>query len=912
MGTMILLRKILLWFLIFASPFLAILMPFIFIRNIGWIWIGVFFQWLFYGPLLALFLGAMNAIWTAGIPFNFDFSRVVPFNRVEEGASDSLAGYTYPTGINILYGGPAQINNGVANRGLSAVNNGNYIDTFTEYVISLIMIWAVTFFPWWLLRIFRDLCCDGIYATRNILLAWYNQWSSSQGRPPVPSKVQPQSFPSIKVEAPKVKVVQQQTQVKTKLQSVEQIRSTKTVDVPRAMNIEAKRLTDIAKMETNSSMRDTVKQNLMNLANPAKAETSKERETLMNLRTELFNRSVKKDSVAQRILASTSQSKAEQIRQRQEIVKSIPKLISISASVTAKVKVSEEKSNAVMNKYMQSLAKNNTVVNNISKKTQVPQENVRKVLTSYAQQASQTAKTATQNIATQTNMTVDKVKEVLKEASRNTQRSDVVKKVSSQNQIRKEQVSQIFKAISSSIQKTKEKTLPPTFAPKIAQAMNVPLEKAQSIIKSIQDTHKAVHQQKIESSHVTNITNNQTAVKQIEQKTGMQSEQVKQVMNSYAQNVSQPVSQAIEKIAAETKTGKEKVKEVIKETNNTIKQQQTIQQTAEKENISVAQSEQIMNAVTQVESQDVPEQEQASSHEQVSKDIQVSEEKARSITDTAFQAISNNEELIQNIQEHTGLKKEQIQITLDTFSKNMDKPADELAEEIEESAGVEKEKVQNVMEAIGEDLAGTDDIVDEVAEAEEIDPEEVNEIMSASLPVAAEPEEHIEESVGIPPNIAVEDYEEVRNMWTDQYENGEVPVTENVQARDEWVEQDIIMITNTLNKLMSDDEQMKQEGLDELGFIIPVFMINNLKGEELVVYLKAKLEAAKTVKKQIDMEKRLREEILGEKQKEEEETLLEVDRSEKKEEQKHMAIDLEEQQKEEAAVKERLKKLGEK
>jgi energy-converting hydrogenase A subunit M len=490
-----------------------------------------------------------------------------------------------------------------------------------------------------------------------------------------------------------------------------------------------------------------------------------------------------------------------------------------------------------------------------------------------------------------------------------------VKKVSSQSQIRKEQVSQIFKAISSSIQKTKEKALPPTFAPKVAQAMNVPVEKAQSIIKSIQDTRKAVHQQKIESSHVTNITNNQTTVKQIEQKTGMQSEQVKQVMNSYAQNVSQPVSQAIEKIATETKTDKEKVKEVIKETNNTIKQQQTIQQTAEKEKISAAQSEQIMNAVTQVESQEVTEKDQAtekeSSHSQVSKNVQVSEEKAKDITDAAFQAITNNEELVNNISEHTGLKKEQIQITLDTFSKNMDRPADELAQEIEESAGVDKEKVQDVMDAIGEDLAGAEDVIDEVAEAEEIDPEEVSEIMSASLPVAAEPEEHIEESVGIPPNIAVEDYEEVRNMWTDQYENGEVPVTENVQARDEWVEQDIVMITNTLNKLMSDDEQMKQEGLDELGFIIPVFMINNLKGEELVVYLKAKLEAAKTVKKQIDMEKRLREEILGEKQKEEEETLLEVDRSEKKEEQKHMSIDLEEQQKEEKAVKERLKKLGE-
>jgi len=34
-------------------------------------------------------------------------------------------------------------------------------------------------------------------------------------------------------------------------------------------------------------------------------------------------------------------------------------------------------------------------------------------------------------------------------------------------------------------------------------------------------------------------------------------------------------------------------------------------------------------------------------------------------------------------------------------------------------------------------------------------------------------------------------------------------------------------------------------------------MINNLKGEEIVVYLKAKIEAAKTIKAQIEKEKKL-------------------------------------------------------
>jgi len=44
---------------------------------------------------------------------------------------------------------------------------------------------------------------------------------------------------------------------------------------------------------------------------------------------------------------------------------------------------------------------------------------------------------------------------------------------------------------------------------------------------------------------------------------------------------------------------------------------------------------------------------------------------------------------------------------------------------------------------------------------------------------------------------------------------------------------------------VSDSPEIRQEGLDELGYILPIFLINNLKGDQLLVYLKAKLEAAK-------------------------------------------------------------------
>jgi hypothetical protein len=134
----------------------------------------VFFQWIFYGPLFAIFLGALAKIWKAGIPFLFDFSRTVD--------AKNYIGYVFPTGINITYGGPAQI--GIQK--LSALNNGNYIDTFAEYVITLIMLWAVFFFPWWLLRIFRDYCCEGINAVKNVLMSMYDQQRSNNPKAPPP------------------------------------------------------------------------------------------------------------------------------------------------------------------------------------------------------------------------------------------------------------------------------------------------------------------------------------------------------------------------------------------------------------------------------------------------------------------------------------------------------------------------------------------------------------------------------------------------------------------------------------------------------------------------------------------------------------------------------------------------------
>lgn len=591
LGIMLLLRKIILWCLLILSPFLAILLPFTFIRNIGWIWIGVFFQWIFYGPLVSLFLGLLATIWNnpPSIPFNFDFSRI-----------NTPAGFIYQTGINILYGGPAKT--------LSISNSSNYIDTFAEYIISLLMLWVVIFFPWWLLRIFRDYCCDGIYAAKNILMSIYDQMHG--GSSPAPITPPPSATVSTSIKIPK----EVEVPVKVKLETVEEIKKAKTEEISKSLNISVSKLTDIAHFETNKQLKENVIKNLNYLQNPTQATTTTERQKFMLIKNELYNRAVKEDKIAKQILSVVSTSKIEQQQIKEKVIKSIPQSVPVTHIV--------------------------------SYKTKIPQQAVSNITNS-----------------------------------------------------------------------------------------------------------------------VFNLAQNKTQlINNIAQTTNLSSNQVQTVVRSLAKNINQPLTTIIDKTAKENNIDKEKVKTVIKTFSYTIKE---------------------------------------------------------------------NKELINEVAQNNNLKTE-----------------------------------------------------------------EVEKIIKEQVPIIAEPEKNIESTITIPPTVSIEEYEEVKKMWKKQYEKGEVPVTENITTREQWIENDIVFITNTLNKLLSSDEKLKQEGLDDVSYILPIFLVNNLSGEQLIVYLKAKLEAAKAVLEEKEKEKEIIEKLKSQeekvavpivKKKEEEKTLqmeqeLEIPKEEKKDE----------------------------
>src|SRR3989344_3981928 len=115
-------------------------------------------------------------------------------------------------------------------------------------------------------------------------------------------------------------------------------------------------------------------------------------------------------------------------------------------------------------------------------------------------------------------------------------------------------------------------------------------------------------------------------------------------------------------------------------------------------------------------------------------------------------------------------------------------------------------------------------------------------------------------------SVSLDDYESVKKMWAENYQKLGVPKAINglEKGREEWIKEEIEVITQTINYLMSNNQPKLQQGMDNVSRILPFLLIGGFSHDEVVAYLKAKLEAAKTVLSDLD------------KQKEEEETSVET------------------------------------
>ena len=118
-------------------------------------------------------------------------------------------------------------------------------------------------------------------------------------------------------------------------------------------------------------------------------------------------------------------------------------------------------------------------------------------------------------------------------------------------------------------------------------------------------------------------------------------------------------------------------------------------------------------------------------------------------------------------------------------------------------------------------------------------------VLKAAGPVAAAtlPEENKVQQV------SSEDYDEVRKTWEQNYTTIEPPVDQEnkPQSRKDWLDSEQKNITIVIQLLQSEEPEKQKEGMDKVSEILPFLLLGGFSRNEIVTYLKAKLEAAKNI-----------------------------------------------------------------
>lgn len=132
--------------------------------------------------------------------------------------------------------------------------------------------------------------------------------------------------------------------------------------------------------------------------------------------------------------------------------------------------------------------------------------------------------------------------------------------------------------------------------------------------------------------------------------------------------------------------------------------------------------------------------------------------------------------------------------------------------------------------------------------------EKLKEAKSNGEPVAQSVLEHMPEE-GIAPQdnrlqpVSDADYEEVKKMWEENYRTLPVPAEfgSEVTGRIAWIQSDIKVVEETIALLTSSESEKQQQGMDKVSEILPMLMLGGFTQNEIVNYLKAKIEAGQTV-----------------------------------------------------------------
>lgn len=643
LSIILILRTIILWLMLVLSPFLALLMPFMLIRNVGWIWVGVFFQWLFYGPVVALFLAAVTKIWVAGIPYSFDFSRV---NKPE--------GQIYRTAINILYGGPAQT--------VTAGNSANYIDTFAEYLISLIMLWAAMILPWLLLRIFRDYCCEAI-ATGNASLTGILDRIRQYPPPSPEAPVSPSTNVGMAAHLPFRQRIEERIQeIKTtNVENIRNIQNENTSDLARSLDLAVSSLRDLSRLEMDQISRGQAVESLKRISNPTGLSSQADREKFSNIRQELKARAIKGDNLARTMLDAATDHK-----------ESIASQIMSAGSSAGVVMGGRQLPVFMATSSASTSSLNQSRISEIAKMSGLTESKTREILEKLPSSGTLSA-SSVDNIISSLVLSVETIKEVLQAISDiSTPPSEVIQKLTQSSNLSEPKIFEIFSAFS------QEALSDSSIISSVAQITNLDEANIRNIFGNIPNQEKDLGR----------IFSNLAV------KSGLSQDKLMEVMSSVSSHVLS-VPQISENIAQKSDLDVDKVREVVTQlSQSTVPVGQIISTIAGVSKVSPEKTIEVISSLALAASS------AASVVQTVVGKTSLSENKVREVLENLHTVQASANEFISTVAQKTNISNDKVlEIISSVSSSAIDEPT--IINQIAESMGVTADKVKQVISLTG-------------------------------------------------------------------------------------------------------------------------------------------------------------------------------------------------------------------
>lgn len=224
------------------------------------------------------------------------------------------------------------------------------------------------------------------------------------------------------------------------------------------------------------------------------------------------------------------------------------------------------------------------------------------------------------------------------------------------------------------------------------------------------------------------------------------------------------------------------------------------------------------------------------------------------IKDTLMQASAQGDRVAQNVMSQISSINKQAQSTqqVKTVLQQVANPASV-------SSPVDKQKLTKLQESLskaskeGNDLATSVLKVTDKTSAADIAKiqEKIQQAKQRGEPIATELANMTQTKVAAPvvnrvQTVSKEDYDAVRSMWKENYNNLEVPQG-MAGNRSEWIKDDIGKIDKIVGLLSSTDKEKVDEGMNEVANILPFLLMGGFSQTEIVAYLKAKQDAGKDV-----------------------------------------------------------------